>query len=54
VPGIEIRVPADNWDTNGRKYGLIEIKRGSEDQPAGFSAILSVKAAADIDQEFEF
>jgi hypothetical protein len=49
MPEIEIRVPV----RDGEDYGIIEIKRGTEEDPAGFTARISVKAAAEINQEID-
>jgi hypothetical protein len=52
TPKMEIRVPAEH-EENGRNYGLIEIKRGTEEIPAGFKARVSVRASAEINQEID-
>jgi hypothetical protein len=52
-PSVEIRTPADATAGDGRKYGLIEIKRGV-DGKAGIRAAVSVEVESHLDMEFGF
>jgi hypothetical protein len=54
TPNVVLQVLAEETDGQGRKYGVIEIKRGTEEIPAGLNVSLSLRAVADIDEEFAF
>ncbi|MDR3144816.1 MAG: hypothetical protein LBU21_00910 [Treponema sp.] len=48
VPKIEVFVPADQTDQRGNRYGLLKIKRGTEEIPMGISMDLSILLETDI------
>jgi hypothetical protein len=53
-PGLEVRVPVGNPEAPlGSRYGLIEIKRGTEDAGAGLKAKISLDLEAHVDMEID-
>lgn len=57
IPQVEVRVPARYGpkEPGGRRYGLVELKRGTAEAPAGLNAFaIRVKARTYIDQDISF
>jgi hypothetical protein len=52
-PELEIRVPAEQTDGGGKRYGIIELKRGTGAAGAGIRANISVDIESQVDLEFD-